>query len=267
MSAIQAAVLGIVQGLAEFLPISSSGHLIMVPFLLGWEEHSQEFDLALHLGTTIALLWFFWTDWVALARSFVRGLGSAEVRATDRSWHMALLVLLGSIPAGVIGIVAEKPVAQLFRGSVVNAILLILFGLLLWLADSLGARKRGLDDVTWKDALLVGIAQAVALMPGVSRSGITITAALGRGMDRAAAARFSFLLSGPIILGAALFKLRAGVSPSELVPVVVGTAAAAITGWAAIGFLLRYLQTNSTFVFVVYRIAFGVLVLAVAWIR
>ncbi len=267
MDPIQALVLGIVQGLAEFLPISSSGHLIMVPFLVGWEEHSQSFDLALHLGTMIAVLWYFWQDWVTLARGFLRGLVSAEARKTDPAWQMAILIVLGSIPAAVIGIVAEKPVEEIFRTASINAVLLIGFALVLWAADAYGSRKRTLTDLTWVDALTIGLAQAIALMPGVSRSGITITASLARGLDRAAAARFSFLLSGPIIAGAALFKLRNGIPAGELTAAFIGTAAAAVTGWVAIGFLLRYLQTNSTFVFVAYRILFGALVLLVAWQR
>lgn len=267
MNLLHAAILGAVQGLSEFLPISSSGHLIMVPYLLDWPEHSQSFDLALHLGTTIALAWYFWSDWVRLARGFFRGLASAESRANDPAWQMALLVLLGSVPAGIIGVLAEKPVESLFRGSVINAFLLIAFALVLWAADALSPKARTMKELGWRDAAFVGVAQAVALMPGVSRSGITITAALARGMDRTTAARFSFLLSGPIILGAALYKLRGGVPSAELLAVLVGTAAAALTGWAAIGFLLRYVQTNSLWVFVVYRIIFGALVLAVAWSR
>lgn len=267
MDLFRAVVLGIIQGLTEFLPISSSGHLIMVPFLLGWPEHSQAFDLALHLGTTLSLLWFFWTDWLVLARGFLRGVVSQEARQQDPAWRMAWLILLGSIPAGVIGVLAEKPVEETFRSATVNALLLIAFGLLLWAADRLASRKRALDDVTWLDALAVGLAQAVALMPGVSRSGITITVGLFRGLDRAAAARFSFLLSGPITLAAALYKLRGGVPGSELVPVLVGTLVSAITGWIAIGFLLRFLQRNSLVGFVVYRVAFGILVLGAAWSR
>ena len=267
MDLVQAVLLGIIQGLTEFLPISSSGHLIMVPYLFGWPEHSQAFDLALHLGTTLSLLWFFWIDWVTLARGLLRGVVSVEARRQDPAWRMAWLVLLGSIPAGVIGVLAEKPVENLFRSPMVNAVLLIGFGLLLWAADRLASRKRVLDDVTWRDALAVGLAQAVALMPGVSRSGITITVGLFRGLDRAAAARFSFLLAGPITLAAALYKLRGGIPGSELIPVLVGTIVSAVTGWIAIGFLLRYLQRNSLVGFVVYRVAFGVLVLGVAWSR
>jgi undecaprenyl-diphosphatase len=267
MDLLQAAVLGVVQGLSEFLPISSSGHLIMVPYLLGWPEHSQAFDLALHLGTTVALGWFFWADWLALIRGFLRGLGSEKVRQTDPNWRFALLVLLGSVPAAIIGVVAEKPIEQLLRSPVINAGLLIVFGLVLFAADRWGSLKRSLEEVVWPDALIMGLAQAVALMPGVSRSGITMTTGLFRGLDRPAAARFSFLLSGPIILGAALFKLRTGIPAAEVGAALVGLVMSGIVGFVAIGFLLRYLQRNSLLVFVVYRILFGALVIVVARLR
>jgi undecaprenyl-diphosphatase len=267
MDLLQAAVLGAVQGLSEFLPISSSGHLIMVPYLLGWPPHSQAFDLALHLGTCIALGWFFWADWLALIRGFAHGLVSAEARFKDPNWRLAVLVLIGSIPAGIIGIVAEKPVEELLRSPVLNAGLLIVFGLVLWAADRFASLKRSMDELVGIDALIMGLAQALALMPGVSRSGITITAGLVRGLDRTTAARFSFLMSGPIILGAALFKLRSGIPTSELGATLVGAAVSAVVGFIAIGFLLRYLQRNSLFVFVIYRVLFGALVIAVALIR
>src|SRR6476659_2939937 len=202
MNLLQAAVLGAVQGLTEFLPISSSGHLIMVPYLLGWPEHSQAFDLALHLGTLIALLWYFWADWLQLIRGFFAGLVSAQARRNDPSWRMSLLVLLGSVPAGLVGIVAEKPVEQLLRSALINAVLLIVFGLLLYVVDRIATLKRSMDELRWMDALTMGLAQILALAPGVSRSGITLSAGLLRGLDRPTAAHFSFLMSGPIITGA-----------------------------------------------------------------
>ena len=145
MDLLQAAVLGAVQGLSEFLPISSSGHLIMVPYLLGWPPHSQAFDLALHLGTSIALGWFFWADWVALIRGFFRGVRSADVRRKNPDWRLAVLVLIGSIPAGIIGIVAEKPVEELLRSPILNAGLLIVFGLVLWVVDRIATLRRSMD--------------------------------------------------------------------------------------------------------------------------
>ena len=267
MDLVQAAVLGVVQGLTEFLPISSSGHLIMVPYLFGWPPHSQSFDLALHLGTLVALGWFFRLEWLGLVRGFVAGLLSSQARANDPNWHFALLVLLGSIPAGIIGVALEKPIEELFRSPVLNAGLLILFGLILWLADRAGALRRSIKEIVWLDALVMGLAQALALMPGVSRSGITMTAGLLRGLDRTAAARFSFLLSGPIILGAALFKLRTGVPAAELSAALVGMAASAVVGFLAIGLLLKYLQRNSLLVFVIYRVLFGALVIGLAKVR
>jgi undecaprenyl-diphosphatase len=267
MDLIQAAILGVIQGLTEFLPISSSGHLIMAPLLLGWPPHSQEFDLALHLGTLVALLWFFWAEWLALIRGFFRGLLSAETRQTDPAWRMSLLVLLGSIPAGLIGIVAEKPVEELLRSPVLNAILLIVFGLVMWVVDRTASLKRTLPESNWFDALFIGLAQAIALVPGVSRSGITITAGLVRGLDRPTAARLSFLLSGPIIAAAALFKLRQGFPTADLGTVAVGIVCSAIVGFLSIGFLLRYLQRNSLLVFVIYRVVFGLLVIGVAVAR
>jgi undecaprenyl-diphosphatase len=180
---------------------------------------------------------------------------------------MALLVLLGSIPAGLIGIVLEKPVESVFRSPVLNAVLLIVFALVLNAADRLGSMKRSMDDVRWPDALTMGLAQAIALMPGVSRSGITMTAGLFRGLDRASAARFSFLLSGPIIGAAAVFKLREGIPSAELGGALVGTLSSAVVGFLAIGLLLRYLQRNSLLVFVVYRVLFGLLVIGVGLAR
>jgi undecaprenyl-diphosphatase len=235
----------------------------MLPYVLGWPEHSQTFDLALHVGTLVALAWFFWADWLALVRGFFTGLVSSNVRQTDPAWRMAWLVLIGSLPAAVVGVVGERTIETYFRSPILNAALLIAFGVLLLLADWLGSHKRDMDDLSWLDAVSMGVAQALALMPGVSRSGVTMSAGLMRGLDRAAAARFSFLLSGPIILGAAIFKLRLGIPEDELLAAAVGIATSAIIGFLAIGFLLRYLQRNSVLLFVLYRWAFGLLVIGV----
>jgi undecaprenyl-diphosphatase len=258
-------VLGIVQGLTEFLPISSSGHLILVPWLLGWPEHSLSFDAALHLGTVAALIIYFWRDWLALGRAVLAGLGSATARQ-DPNWRLAWLLVLGSIPAGIIGLMLESTIEALTRQPWQVAILLVIFGLVLLAADRLGSKRRGIEDVRAVDALFIGLAQALALAPGVSRSGITITTALFVGLDRAAAARFSFLMSTPITLAAALFSLRKVVGPggsageSGMV-FLVGVVSAALFGLLAIGFLLRYVQKNSMAVFVWYRVIAGLLVL------
>lgn len=257
---VQAVVLGIVQGLAEFLPISSSGHLILVPWLLGWHDHSLTFDLALHLGTTLALLGYFWRDWTALASAVLRGLRSVEARKDPR-WRLAWLLVVGSLPAGVIGVLFEDAIEQNVRQPVMIAVLLMVFGLVLYLADRLSTHGRDLGDVRLRDALTVGCAQVLAFLPGVSRSGITLTAGLVRGLDRPAAARFSFLLSAPITFAAAVYKLRVLFrSPpvgEEALAFVAGIAVAASVGALAIGFLLRFLQRSSTAVFVWYRVLAG----------
>jgi undecaprenyl-diphosphatase len=257
-----------VQGLTEFLPISSSGHLILVPWLLGWGEHSLYFDAALHLGTIAALITYFWADWLMLIRAVLAGLANPAARR-EPGWRLAWLLVLGSIPAGLVGLTLETTIEQYTREPWQVASLLIIFGLFLLAADRFASRRRHLESVGLRDALVVGLAQALALAPGVSRSGVTLTAGLMLGLERAAAARFSFLLSTPITLAAALFSLRKLVGPDaqsgESIGVfLVGVASAAIFGFLAIGFMLRYLQKNSVASFVWYRVAFGLVVLATA---
>jgi undecaprenyl-diphosphatase len=263
----QAVVLGVVQGLSEFLPISSSGHLILVPWLFGWPEHSLTFDLALHLGTSAALLAYFWRDWVSLGQTVVIGLGDAKRRASPE-WALAWLIVLGCIPAGLLGILFEDLVESQLRQPLVIGVLLIVFGALLYLADRLSAHRRSLTDVRVVDTLFIGCAQALALAPGVSRSGVTMTAGLFRGLTREGAARFSFLLSAPITIAAALYKLRvlmkAPPNESEAVIFVVGIVTAGVVGALAIGFMLRYLQRQSVAVFFWYRLVLGLVVIALA---
>jgi undecaprenyl-diphosphatase len=267
LSLFQALVLGIVQGLTEFLPISSSGHLILVPWLFGWPEGGLSFDAALHLGTAIALLAYFWREWLALVQAVVEGLREPAARKDPR-WRLACYILIGSIPAGLVGVVLESKIEELLGAPRMIALLLIVFGLLLLIADRLAAHRRTIDDVGLPDALTIGLAQVLALAPGVSRSGITITTGLLRGLDRAAAARFSFLLSTPITLGASLYSMRKLVGPGANdnvgpAALAVGVASAAVFGFLAIGFLLRYLQRNSLSAFVWYRLAAGLLLLVI----
>lgn len=271
MNLFQAAVLGVVQGLTEFLPISSSGHLILVAWLLGWQPHSKAFDAVLHLGTAAALLIYFWRDWVELASAVLAGLRDPVARKDPR-WRLAWLLVIGSIPAGLAGAVLESPIEERLGKPATVAVLLIVFGLILLAADRFARLRRTLDDVRLPDALTVGLAQVLALAPGVSRSGITITAGLLRGLDRSAAARFSFLLSTPISVAAALYSLRNLVGPGGRaeesgLTLLVGILTAAVVGILTIGFLLRYLQRNSLTTFVWYRLAAGLLVLAVAVFR
>ena len=272
MNLLQAALLGMVQGLTEFLPISSSGHLVLVPWLFGWSfEHSLAFDAALHLGTAFALIVYFWRDWLDLLGGVLAGLRDPAARR-ERRWRLAWLLVLGSIPAGLVGLAFESTIEQLVRDPRLVAVLLIVFGLIMLAADRAAARRRALDEVGPADALLVGLAQVLALAPGVSRSGITITAGLLLDLDRPAAARFSFLLSAPITLAAALYSLRRLVGPQAqtgdgVLTLLVGVASAAIFGILAIGFLLRYLQRNSLATFVWYRVLLGLVVLVLALYR
>lgn len=271
MNAWQALILGVVQGLTEFLPISSSVHLILVPWMLGWSEPGLAFNVALHLGTLVAVLAYFWRDFLSLAQGWMRDtLAGVFLRSSES--RLGWAIILGSVPAGVTGILGNDAIDQFFHAGgggktaiALSAILLILLGGLLWLAELRANHCRTLAQLSLRDGLLVGLAQMFALLPGVSRSGSTITAGLFLGFERAAAARFSFLLGTPAIAGAGLLEgihlLQVGLPREELVPFAVGVLSAGLTGFAAIWFLLRFLQRYSTGVFVVYRVVLGVAIL------
>lgn len=281
---IQAAILGILQGLTEFLPISSSAHLILVPWLLGWDNpilQSLPFDVALHLGTLLAVLWFFKTEWMELIRAGLASIAERKI-GDDTNRRLAWLIVLGSVPAFLIGALFESRVEELFHSPnepLSSAIVLLMagiiafFGALMFAADRLAKQLRTMEQLRWLDALLVGLAQAVAIVPGVSRSGATLTAGLFLGMKRADAARFSFLLSAPLIAGASLKssldvfqEYQAGaLTTNGLLLFAIGFAAAAITGWLAIRFLLDYLQRNTTDIFAYYRwaVAFALVIIVV----
>lgn len=257
MTPFQAAVLGIVQGLTEFLPVSSSGHLILVPRLLDWADQGLAFDAAMHLGTLAALLVYF------------RGELLRMLHGADR--RLALLLVAATVPAGLAGLLLEKIVESRLRGPQVVALSLIFWGLVMYAVDR-HAAKRGESvtreqDVGWRQGMLVGVAQAIALVPGTSRSGITITAGLAGGLDRPTAARFAFLLSIPITAAAgghkALSLLRHGGESVALGPVAVGIATSFLAGLAAVWFLVNFLQRRSLLPFVVYRCVLGLVILGV----
>lgn len=267
---LEAAVLGTVQGLTEFLPVSSTGHLIIFEELLGVDQdkYGLTFDAALHLGTLLALLWFFGHRWIDLAAGAVRAV--RERSFADAEGRLAWLVVLGTIPAAVLGFAFEDQIEDAFREPALVGMMLIAFsGIFVW-AEAVSKRVRTSADIGWFDALFVGVAQAVALVPGVSRSGATISAGLFRDLQRPEAATFAFLLSAPVIAGAGLSKLveAAGdvadgeLGGSDLAFFAVGFAFAAVVGYLSIRFLLRFLATNSLMPFVYYRVAVGVLVLA-----
>ena len=268
----QALVLGIVQGLTELLPISSSGHLILVPWLGDWtylernDEFNQTFDVALHLGTLVAVVAYFRHE---LARLVVAWLGSVRRRRVESDdERIAWFVVVATVPAAVVGGVGEQAVAEHLGEPWQIAILLAIFGVVLWLADRTPAH-RALADLGLGTALAVGLAQSVALAPGVSRSGVTISVARFLGLDRDAAARFSFLLLVPVVLGAVLYEgvkdvLVGGLPPGSVGPFTVGVIASAVSGLAAIWALLGYVQRHAYSVFVVYRlIAAGVVLLLI----
>jgi undecaprenyl-diphosphatase len=258
---VEAVILGAVQGVTEFLPISSHAHLILIPWLFGWPDPGLTFDVALHLGTLVALLLYFRNDWIDLAISALRLL---KGETDDPDARVALYIIVGTIPAAIAGLLLEDFVHG-FSSPTVIATALIVLALFLRSAEHWGRRKTDLGTMTLADAIAIGFAQALALIPGVSRSGVTITAGLFRGMTRLSAAQFSFLLSAPIIGGAVAKKMldiaQDGLPPGQLLPFAAGIFMSAVFGFVSIAGLMRYLQTRSTFIFINYRIVLGILVL------
>jgi undecaprenyl-diphosphatase len=269
----QAVLIGILQGLTEFIPVSSSAHLELAPWMLGWESDlvgSLAFDVFLHLGTLVALLGYFWRDWLRLIGAVLASLRERRV-GTDHDRRLGWLLVLATVPAALIGFVGEGFVDDVLHGgsNVVRlaiAAFLVIGALALWLADRFGSRHRALDELTTSGALAIGFSQALALLPGISRSGATITAGLALGMTREAAARFSFLLATPITLGAGLYGARDLLTEAhtgvEWLALAGGFLAAAIAGVLAIRFLLAWLQTRSVTIFSIYRLAFAIAVVA-----
>lgn len=263
MGLIQAIVLGIVQGLTEFLPISSSGHLYLVPSLMGWRDAGAGFTAVIQLGTILAVLIYFRHDLGRILSGLWRGIVDKTQRGTAE-FRTGLAVAVGTVPAGLAGLLLEKAIDKDFRSAYVIAGTLIVLGVVLWIADRSGKKQRGMDDITVKDGLIVGLWQCLALVPGSSRSGSTMTGAMFLGLDREAAARFSFLLSVPVILLSGLYKLvkdRHELMVEGATNTLVATVVSFVVGFAAIAFLMRYLQRRSTGVFVGYRILLGILVL------
>lgn len=262
MDLIQAIVLGVVQGLGEFLPISSSAHLVLVPWLMNWVYFGLTFDIALHVGTLIAVVIYFWKDWLILLR---KGLTRPKEREGKLFWYL----VLATIPGALIGFMLENIAETVFRHPVLIACMLILLGIILYVVDRKGKKQIDVEHITLKTSFLIGLSQALAIIPGVSRSGITMTTALALGMTREGAARFSFLLSAPIILGAALVKMPEVIANPGMIDAsfLTGMAVACIAGLASIGLLLRYLQTKTFLPFVLYRFILGAVIIGVAFYR
>ena len=264
MNAFEAIVLGLVQGLTEFLPISSSGHLRIVPAFFGWEDPGAAFTAVIQLGTMAAVLLYFRRDLWRIAVAWLRSLRDPEVRG-DLDARMGWYIILGTIPIAVLGLAFKDPIETEFRSLELIGTTLIVFGLVMLAAEAVSRRDRALREITRRDGLLIGLAQALALVPGVSRSGATISAGLFLNFDRAAAARYSFLLSVPAVVLSGLFELRhAGEGNLPIGDTALATVIAFVAGYASIAFLLRYLARHTIVVFVAYRLVLGVLVLALA---
>ena len=266
MSTLEAIVLGIVQGLTEFLPISSTGHLRIVPAFLGWEDPGAAFTAVTQLGTMAAVLLYFREDLTRIGRAWLVSVRDGS-RGRDLDARLGWYIVLGTVPIGILGVLFKDQIETGARDLYLTGIALIVFGLVMFVADHVGTRRREIEQVKTKDGFWVGMAQALALIPGVSRSGATITAGLFLGLDRAAAARFSFLLSVPAIVLSGLFELASIIEGEEgqhlgAGSLVVATSLAFVVGYASIALLLRFLATHTLFVFVAYRVVLGAVVLA-----
>lgn len=267
MNMLQALILGALQGFTEVLPISSSAHLILVPWLLRWPNPDDKlaFDVALHLGTFIALTVYFRRDIIEMVGSFFEAVASRSLDTPAR--RLPFLIVLSAVPAAIIGKLFEHQIEAIFRSSpLLIATFMIVFGIVLGIFDIIGRKRKMLGDIKAGSAITIGLMQCLALFPGVSRSGITITAGLMLGFTRESSARFSFLMSLPIVIGAALLKtvhlLKHGIPAGEAAPMLIGIGASAVTGYISVAFLLKFVQKHSISPFVWYRVIAGGMVIS-----
>lgn len=260
ISAFQAIVLGIIQGATEFLPISSSAHLFIVPWIFNWQYQGLAFDVVLHLGTLVGVVAYLWGDWKRILRGALTG---------ERERTTFWFIILACLPGALVGALLEKEAERIFRAPLLIAISSSSFAIVLWATDFWGKQRKNIEEMTFLDALLIGVAQAIAIIPGVSRSGATMSMGLAVGLKKEATARFSFLLSTPIILGAALWEGRKilHIASSEILPLMGGFFASALSGYLAVWFLLKYLKKGNFLPFVWYRLLFALLIVAVIIIR
>jgi undecaprenyl-diphosphatase len=266
MTPLQAISLGIIQGLSEFLPISSSAHLTLAPWLFGWEDPGLAFDVALHFGTLLAVLWYFRMEWLTLIKAAFGIVTTGRVETPEK--RKVIYLIVATIPGAIGGLVLQSRAESAFRDPQIIAIALMVMGIILWAVDKAVDQRRILGEMRWVDALLIGLSQVIALIPGVSRSGSTITTARGLRFDRESAAEFSFLMSMPIIAAAVVLEgpkaLQQGGLTNELMS---GVVASAISGWLAISILMRFVSRHSYRIFAFYRVALGIAVLAVIHAR
>lgn len=275
MTIIQAIFLGLVQGAAEFLPISSSAHLIIVPWIFHFSDPGLSFDVALHVGTLIAVVLYFWKEWIEIfklaLKNNIQNLNfkttSYQLPTTSYSKNILWLLALATVPGIIAGYFLESDAETIFRSPILIAFTLSAVGLILYLVDRYHAHKKNMDQINWLDSLWIGLSQAVAVIPGVSRSGSTISTGLFLGLSRESAARFSFLLSTPIILGAAVVKLPHLFVTGLNSYLIVGMTSAAVSGYFAIKYLLKFIEKTSYSIFFWYRLAVAILILAVYFSR
>ncbi len=260
MSILQAIVYGIIQGIGEFLPISSTAHIILVPWLLGWKDPGVVFDVALHLGTAAAVILFFLKDWIRLITA-----GFSQPRSVDG--RLFWLLVLATIPGGIAGVLLDQYM-EIFRNPALIGVMLIVMGVILYLADKMGRSDAELESIGMRRSILVGISQALAIIPGVSRSGITMSTGRMLGMTREGIARFTFLMSAPIILADGLYHAKGiGSVPIDRMPFIVAVLTSAIVGALSIKFLLDYLKRRGFAIFAVYRLIVGAIVIAIYFIK
>lgn len=269
----QVVILALAQALTEFLPISSTAHLFLFPWIFGWGDPGLTFTMAVHAGTLVAVLLYFLRTWLSLG---LAGMGlkyPANARPDEVATHRKLFwyLVAATIPAALAGAFLEHHVETTFRSPYLMGAMLILVGVLMWWAESRAHLTRAIESLSFSDAMTIGLAQAIALIPGVSRSGITLTAGIFKGLTREASARFTFLLSTPIIAGAAakqLIDLRhTPIAPAETTGLLIGGVVSAVAGYLVIAFFMRYLQTRTLKIFIYYRIAFGIIVLLLAFLH
>ena len=266
MTILQAIILGLIQGLTEFLPISSSAHLSLAPFLFGWQDPGLAFDVALHFGTLLAVLWFFRKEWIELIRAAAQIVGTRRVESVEQK--RVIFLILATIPGAIGGLLLEEKAETVFRTPALTAVMLMVMGVLLWAVDRFSDKEKPMSRMRWHEALLIGCAQVVALVPGVSRSGSTITASRALKFDRQSAAIFSFLMSMPITAAAIVLKAPDVLAQGGLgTQVVVGVIAAGASSWLAIAVLLRYVSKHSYGVFALYRLLLGAAVLVMLYSR
>jgi undecaprenyl-diphosphatase len=266
MTTFQALVLGLIQGLTEFLPVSSSAHLSLAPWFFGWPDPGLAFDVALHFGTLIAVLWYFRAEWGKLISAAVSIIRNRRVQTVEEK--RLVFLIIATIPGAIGGLLLEKKAETAFRAPALTATALIVMGIVLWAADRFSRMDRNITGMRWLDSLLIGISQVFALIPGVSRSGSTITAGRFLKFDRQSAALFSFLMSMPIIAAAVVLEgpkaLRNG---GVSTPLIIGVLASAVSGWAAIAILMRYVTRHSYGIFAIYRVLLGLVVFLVLYLR